>query len=363
MQEEAVLKKKSKKKIVLTVITVIILALICGWYSLCVWLYDSNLSISADSYEPLMLRVEDFEGLECKEYSFPSDKGQLLAGYLYSSGEDQHGIVVIAHGFGGGGHNSYMDAADFFARNGYYVFAYDATAMDKSEGERLGGVPQGVIDLEHAISFVEESADIPDLPIVLFGHSWGAYSVSAVLTYHPEVKAVIECSGFDRSSDMFESGGKSQAGSLIYAMTPCIRMHEFFKFGKYAANTAMDGFDSTDAAVMIVHSADDTVIDIKYGLDKYYKKYKDDARFTFIRFEDKGHNSILNDPDNTYAEEFDVPFGEWRDSLDYDPDTDKERFIRDKAEYINEHLDHYKWSHRLDEELFDTFLEFYEKNI
>lgn len=361
--EEAAVKKTSKKKIVLIVITLILVALLCGWYALCVVLYDSNISISADSYEPLMLRVEDFEGLKCKEYSFPSDKGQMLAGYLYSFGEEQHGIVVLAHGFGGGGHNSYMDAADYFARHGYYVFAYDATAMDKSEGERLGGAPQGVIDLEHAISFARESADIPDLPIVLFGHSWGAYSVSAVLTYHPEVKAVIACSGFNRSSDMFESGGKSQAGGLIYAMTPFVRMHEYFKFGKYAANTAMDGFDSTDAAVMIVHSADDSVIGIEYGLDKYYEKYKDDERFTFIRFEDKGHNTILNDPDNTYSEEFDVPFGEWYDSLDYDPDADKDRYMKDKADYINEHLDRYRWSHRLDEELFDTFLEFYEKNI
>ncbi len=46
-----------------------------------------------------------------------------------------------------------MDAADYFAKNGNYVFAYDTTAMDKSEGEGLGGVPQGVTDLDHAISY------------------------------------------------------------------------------------------------------------------------------------------------------------------------------------------------------------------
>jgi len=53
-----------------------------------------------------------------------------------------------------------MNAADYFARNGYYVFAYDATAMDKSEGEGLGGIPQGVIDLDSAISFVERMDDL-----------------------------------------------------------------------------------------------------------------------------------------------------------------------------------------------------------
>ncbi len=250
-------------------------------------------------------------------------------------------------------------------KNGYYVFAYDATAMDKSEGEGLGGVPQGVIDLDHAISFVESESDIPDLPIVLFGHSWGGYCVSSVLTFHPEIKAVIECSGFDRSSDMFESGGKSQAGSVIYTMTPFIRIHEYFKYGKYAKNTAMDGFDATDANIMIVHSADDDVIGIEYGLDKYYEKYKDNSRFKFIRFEDRGHNEVFNDPNNTYKDDFDVKFDSWLETLDYDykAEENKERFSEDKAEYITENLDHEKWSHRLDEELFAEFLEFYEQSI
>ena len=359
-------KQKQRKGIVLTVLLSIIILIVIGWWVFCVYMYNDNFNISADSYEPLMLRVEDFDGLECIEYSFPSDKGQMLAGYLYTNGDNQHGIVIIAHGFGGGGHNSYMDAADYFAKNGYYVFAYDATAMDKSEGEGLGGVPQGVIDLDHAISFVESNNDIPDLPIVLFGHSWGGYCVSAVLTYHPEVKAVIECSGFNRSSDMFESGGKSQAGSIIYTMTPFIRIHEFFKYGKYAANTAMDGFDaSPNTNVMIVHSADDVVIGIEYGLDKYYEKYKDDSRFTFIRFDDRGHNEILNDPNNTYKDEFNAEFDSWVETLDYDysADDNKEQFIKDKANYITENLDHEMWSHRLDEGLFAQFLKFFELSV
>ncbi len=358
-------KKKSKWKIALIVLLVLVVLIIAGWWFLCVKLYDENISISGHSYEPLMLRVEDFDGLECTECTFASDKGQKLAGYLYANGENQRGIVILAHGFGDGGHNSYMDVADYFAKNGYYVFAYDATAMDKSEGESLGGVPQGVIDLEHAISFVESAQEIPDLPIVLFGHSWGGFCVSAVLTYHPEVKAVIECSGFNSSPDMFESGGKSQAGDVIYAMRPFVAMHEFFKFGKYATNTAEDGFDATDAAVMIVHSADDDVIGIEYGLDKYYKKYKDNPRFTFLRFEDRGHNNILNDPKNTYKDEFNAQLNPWVATLDYDyqAQENRDRFMADRAKYITENLDHEKWSHRLDNTLFASFLEFYDQAI
>ena len=66
-----------------------------------------------------------------------------------------------------------------------------------------------------------------------------------------------------------------------------------------------------------------------------------------MRFEDKGHNTILNDPDNTYAEEFDVPFGEWYESLGYDPGEDKERFIREKADPGSE-ADRSAWHKNID---------------
>ena len=353
-----------KKKILIIILCVLVLA-IGAWGVFCVKIYDENFNVRGDSYKPMMLRLEDFDGLSCKDYTFASDHGQKLAGYLYSAGEEQKGVVVIAHGFGGGGHNSYMDAANYFAQHGWYVFAYDATGTDQSEGEGVGGVPQGVIDLDYAISFVEADQNLSGLPIVLFGHSWGAYSVCSVLNYHPEVKAVIECCGFNQSSDMFESGGKSQAGNLIYAMTPFVKIYESFKYGKYARNTAMDGFASTEAPIMVVHSADDDVIEISYGYDQYYKKYKDDPRFTFVRFDDRGHNDILNKPDDTYTDEFNAKFDQWLETLDYDykAEENKERFKEDKAAYITENLDHTRWSSRLDEDLFASFLEFYDTAI
>ena len=89
-------KTKSKKKKVLIVIAVCVLVLlVVGWGAFSVIMYNDNLNIRGESYEPLMLRTEDFEGLTCTEYSFPSDRGQKLAGYLYSTGENQRGIVVI----------------------------------------------------------------------------------------------------------------------------------------------------------------------------------------------------------------------------------------------------------------------------
>ncbi len=354
--------KRSKKIIIVIILIILMILVIAGWWIFSVSIYNENFDKRFESYEPTMLYIEDYEGLSRKEYEFESDKGQKLKGYMYSAGEDQKGIVVIAHGLGAG-HNSYMECANYFAQNGYYVFAYDATGNDESEGEGVGGIPQGQIDLDYAVSFVEESGNFPELPIVLFGHSWGGYSACSVLTYHPEVRAVIECSGCNRSSDLFEAGGKAQAGNVIYTMMPFIKLHELIKYGKYASNTALDGFAASDAAIMAVHSEDDEVVPIEYGFDKYYEKYKDDPRFTFMRLEDKGHNYVFDDRE--YIDQFNAGFEKWLETLDYDyndPEC-KDMFSKDKADYFAENLDRERYCNMLDTEIFEKFLEFYNEHI
>ena len=338
-------KKKLNKpgkiaKIISIIFAVLLLVMLVGNGILTIVIYNQNFNIRCESYEPLMFHVEDFQGLSRTRYDFTSDKGQKLAGYLYESSEETEsdgsesdgpkGVIVLAHGFGGGGHNSYMDVANYFAHNGYYVFAYDATGCDESEGEGVGGFPQGVIDLDHAITFVEELDKTKNLPICLFGHSWGAYCVSSIPKYHPEVKAIIECSGFNSSAEEFEAQGKNQAGSYIYTMIPYVHLYEKYKYGEYSACNALDGLASTDAKVMVVHSQDDDVVPISIGYDKYYERFKSDDRFTFVEFKDKGHN-VFND--NTYADEFDA--GVYRE----------------------------KWTNTLDKEMFGQFLEFYDAAV
>jgi len=353
---------RSKKNIIIIVLCAVIALLIAADWIVTVVVYNENFGQRFETYEPLMMYVDDFDGLQRTRYEFTSDEGQKLVGYMYSVGENQHGIIVMAHGFGGGGHSSYMDCAYYFAKNGYLVFAYDATGNDESEGDGVGGLPQGVVDLNCAITFVEESGNFPKLPIALFGHSWGGYSVCSVLTYHPEVKAVIACAGFNASSDLFEYQGKDIIGGGIYLMLPFANLHELIKYGDYATNTSLDGFAESDAAVMIVHSADDDVVPIRYGYDKYYEKYKDDPRFEFVRLENAGHNCLML---SDYSDEFNKEFKKWGESLDYDykADENKERFIKDKADYIHKHLNREKWCNSLNPELFKRFVEFYDEQL
>ena len=183
-----------------------------------------------------------------------------------------------------------------------------------------------------------------------------------MLADHPEVKAVIECAGFNRTSDMIEAAGQEYVGKLAAVMTPFIKLHERIRFGAYASRTGLKGFAASQAAVLVAHSADDDTVPMQCGYDLFWEAYHDDPRFEFLRLEGRGHN-LLTDTD--YVDEFNEGFREYRESLDYDYRDKKnaDRFIADKAEYIRQNLDRARYSHRLNEALFQRFLAFYDAHL
>lgn len=351
-------KKDTPKRVVIgCLISLAVLTFVLP-FSLSVYIYESNFSDRYETYAPTAFHISDFEGLEVNECTFPSNGGQKLAGYTYSKGGGaKKGVVVIAHGLGGGGHNTYMDIADYFASNGYFVFAYDATGNDKSAGNSVRGLPQGVIDLDYALRYVKADAQLKNLPIVLFGHSWGAYSASAVLNLHPDVKAVVSGAGFNRSMDMIEAEGRNMMGDGIEVMLPYVSLYEALKFGKYADYSALDGFENTKAKVMVIHSLDDTVVPPQYGYDRYLEKHENDSRFTFVQFENHGHNGIFQtNTSRAYYEQFNQQFKNYVDALDSKLSAEL------KAAYITAHFDKSK-AYELDATLLGKILAFYNDSI
>lgn len=295
-------------KILLIIILVLVVLIVSVLWAGTVAVYKENFDIRITSSEKNRHSVNEYDGLSRTQYKFESNKDQMLTGYLYSSqkapaGASPKALLVMAHGFGGGGHTTYMDFIEYFTRKGFLVFAYDATGNDESQGlgknDGVGGLPQGVIDLDYAISFVEKSGNFPELPVVLCGHSWGGYSVVNVLNYHPEVKAVAEIAGFVSSGDMFLSEGKSMAGDAIYAVMPFFYIHEFFKYGKYSFSTGVKGIKKTDARVMVIHGSKDDMVPVEHGYDIYYKAFKDNQQVNFQLYDDRAHDDILLNKEKT----------------------------------------------------------------
>lgn len=353
-------KKRNKQKTALIIITSILavffLVIMPG---MSVMVYNDNFGERFETADWMAYSVSDFDGLEVTECTFPSNDGQILAGYQYKKeNQKMKGVVVLAHGLGGGGHNTYMNIADYFTSNGYLVFAYDATGNDKSEGDSVKGLPQGVIDLDFALRYVKDAEEYRDLPIVLFGHSWGAYSAGSVLNRHTDVKAAVLAAGFDRSTDLFEQQGESMIGGGIKLFMPYVSLYERLKFGEYAAYSVTDGFAAdSKAGIMVIQSKDDTTVLPENGYDKFHDKYGDSSRFCFIEYEDRGHDCVycskesqghrkqLNSDYDTYVKEHG---GEYTAEL--------------KAEFMGKYLDKSK-CYELDHDLMQQMLEFYDSYV
>lgn len=320
-----------------------------------IFIYEDNFGSRFETAEWMEYSVNDFDGLMLEECSFPSNNGQLLAGYKYSKDvEPTKGVAVLAHGFGGGGHNTYMDIADYFTSNGYLVFAYDCTGNDKSEGDSVEGLPQGVIDLDYALRYVKQLPEYKDLPIVLFGHSWGGYSVGSVLNCHPDVEAAVLVAGFDKSTDLFEQQGESMIGGGIKLFMPYVSLYERFKFGEYADYSAVDGFNNTDADIMVIQSKDDATVLPENGYDKFFEVYADDPRFTFLEYEDRGHSYIYySQAAKSYREQLN------EDYTAYVEENGGEYNAEIKAEFMEKYLDKSK-CYELDYELMGRILELYD---
>ena len=237
------------------------------------------------------------EAVHVVDSPFASNFGQRLFGQLCYQGDSiPDTVVIVSHG-NGIGHTGYGNVIDFFARNGFAVFAYDATGYDESLGFSTRGLPQGVIDLDYAIRHVRQDPLTAGKPIVLFGHSWGGYSACSVLNVQPDVKAVISLAGFDHSLQIIEHQGRQLVGNAISALLPHFFLYEHLKFGKYASFSALDGFSNSRARVMLVHSSDDKTVPMQYGLSLYREKCGGDGRFLFIDYSDRGHEGLFSPDD------------------------------------------------------------------
>ena len=282
-------------------LAVVLIAGSTALYMLAVSIYDSSFSYRCTTSEEQSFSIEEFPSMARTRHTFTSDKGQTLVGYLYESKDvaEKKGVIVFAHGLGAGGQCGYMDIFNYFSSCGYYVFAYDATANDESEGDVIGGLPQGIIDLDYAISYAQTLDQIKDLPFVLMGYSWGGMSVGNVLNYHPEVKAVATLAGWNKSMNMIDYRGCEMVGGVAKLLLPFASVYEYTKYGDYAFSTAMKGFKNTDCEVMIVHGEQDDTIPIEYGYETYYKKYGDSDRFVFKKYEDRDH-IVMRDADGNH---------------------------------------------------------------
>jgi len=204
------------------------------------------------------LRYEDLKAQYPRRLVGFNSGDNLLQGYVYGLNQKQ-GLVVVAHGIGGGA-DSYLPQIAYFVDRGWCVFAYDATGSFDSEGKTTKGFPQALIDLDAALTYINTLEEFAHLPILLFGHSWGGYAVANLLHYDYEIAGVATVSGANSPMEMIIEQGRSMMGGFIDTQYPFLWLYQRILFGETASLNAVDAINGSDVPVLIIHGTEDDFV-------------------------------------------------------------------------------------------------------
>lgn len=191
----------------------------------------------------------------------------MLTGYLYGA-HNSNGIIVISPG-----HTDPNDVKlyeiTYFVDAGWQVLCYDYTGCYNSQGDSMEGYTQSVYDLESVLDYLENDI-YQDIPIVLFGHSLGAYASAAVLQYGHDISAAIIASGFDTPKEQWIYSIERYTGIFHYILEPFTRLFISLKYGGEQNLSAIEGINSVDIPILVINGTND----VFYGGESPIYKYR-----------------------------------------------------------------------------------------
>ena len=196
--------------------------------------------------------------------SFYSD-GVKLQGYYYRA-QSPKGLTVVCHGIHAGA-DDYLPIIEYMVNSGYSVFSFDYKGTYDSDGDSTVGMCESLVDLDHALDYIESVREFDKLPITLIGHSWGGYAVASVLPLHKH--RVVSCATIAAPNNGYTlilEKGEQYGGQFAAKGVPETFLNDYQQklFGKYTQFDGVQGINSTDIPVLIAHGQSDKVIDIGY---------------------------------------------------------------------------------------------------
>ena len=227
--------------------------------------------------------------IDGRRVMFPSGRNRL-AGYLWNEA-GTHGLLVFAHGMGTGV-EYYLPEIHHFAAQGYKVFAFEYSGYTGSTGH-FYGFPQTVIDLKNALDFMDDGS----LPVILMGHSMGAYAVCAVRQCSDKpVDRIVAYAPFFSSDEAIiaeAAGNMPKFGKLLCGLL--LPMQRIL-FGRNCNPNAVAGLSRAKTPTLVLQGSEDAEV-TPNGCALYaHRNELYDAPVTFRLVQEKesnGHMTVI----------------------------------------------------------------------
>ena len=237
-----------------------------------------------------------------KKVFFPNHEGAELSGYLeLPLNQEPHSFVLFAHCFTcNKNFFAVKNIARALSENGYGVLRFDFTGLGESEGDFADTNFSGnVEDLIAAATFLEKEHAAPSL---LVGHSLGGSAVIFAAQQIPSVKAIATIGSPSSPqhvthilrSEIEEIQANGKAKVNVGGRDFTIKEH--FLDDLKTKNLG-DLVAELSAAVLILHSPQDKVVEIK-NAEELYRAARHPKSFVSL---DHADHLLSNTEDSQYA--------------------------------------------------------------
>lgn len=228
----------------------------------------------------------DFPGLQAHPYSFPATAGHTLKGYFYCYKNPIPGrVVVFDHGMGNG-HRAYMREIERLAKAGFLVFSYDHTGCMESGGENTNGFAQSLNDLDACMIALEQEKALEGYTFSVMGHSWGGFSTMNISALHPKITHVVSMSGFVSVELILQQ----MISGILKGFRSSLLALEHRSNPGYSHFHAVESLSNTSAKVLLIYSADDSIVSKAVHYDALYAALSGKENIRFLLVDGKDHN-------------------------------------------------------------------------
>lgn len=247
-----------------------------------------------DPENPCYLRYEDYASELDSEPFVCGYYGKSICGYIYKDNKnvDPNGFIILSHGLFGT-HVQYLMDVYMLCKEGYEVLAYDQYGVGESDGRSQEYLAHGIYVMENVIQYVKKNNVNHDLPIFLYGHSWGAYSALGAMRNYPDLKGVIVRGGPIKpsvsGSDLIHMLKPKLYSSIVLFYPLAVHL---FLGRQYSISCLRGPKKNKTTPVLILHSKDDTMVPYLHSSAHYYENHPQN-NVRVVLSEEGGHNTLI----------------------------------------------------------------------
>ncbi len=245
---------------------------------------------------PCFLSFKDYENnLDREEFSYQIDKKIIIGGYIYVSKtkyDSSKEMIILSPGYGHT-HLQYLLDINFLCNLGYKVLAYDHYGTGLSSGKTLKNLYFSKYVMENLLNYIKEHNINENKKVILYGHSWGGYTVVASKK-NDLVAKIISRSGFNAPIKAINDAA-TRKNILLSYLNPFNYLFNLVAHGTKALTPCVKDLKKNNQNIptLVIYAIDDLTVSNANSLAANLRM-NNLPNIYYIVTQDGGHNSLLS---------------------------------------------------------------------